>query len=774
MLQVMQNLTQTGSRARATMTVMRTRMPRQNPPQMMQGRGTYFDRGANRILPDPLDPRLASSEVHEALHADLLTNPPLNMTNLRQAGHAGLDFYMVYRLCEEAAAQAAAIEFQFECMSINPNIGMSPLRIYNINLVNPALMRDYVRAYNEGFDRFLQQTGRAQTPAMAQFIRITLDPTIPQDVALWAMAHPIARAFAALGVLGGIVRGEVVTSTTGHTYDYYYAMIWDQGPPTGNAAFTYVQQLRGLLGLPQPNRRDYSYGGLQTRVGNHIANATNSHQNYQQQLQLVIPGEAHVLRTMRIIGAKYTFDLDKRKVQKAYRQLMAAEAILGHRMGTMGNPLPQFLQPVRGSQWFIGAQVGPQGVALQQAQAAFEQSLFHVERTDSTGRVRAYRAAKMVARVKLALLWEVELQAGLNLTPMPQEICIRMHPGVITMQAPGRLLLTARRLLRRVNIAQNNLTQATQQGIGLGIPALRYIYLLPYRSRLTDAVRRARHAYVRLRARERHLNLVLTAYPPAINRAFRRRRAVRPFIVRPAPVETMSPSEVKIGPAPEHKPVPRKPIEITVQLLQNQDNPVVQDLMKTSMGRAALKTEQLYGGKLSITDGTGSFYDPRTNAISIGLGKDFAQGQRFAQKRLIHEQTHRAYAKTGRTADPRHFTRPEEYVKSMLLEEAEAEGNAIHHIMELNPNGPFIGADAIYVQAYRKGYQDLKMMMLWATDKQLAAEGHKRGKEALFQAFKSGELTPSVSKEGEYETYTEYYEKLWLSDVKPLTTYGKP
>ena len=93
----------------------------------------------------------------------------------------------------------------------------------------------------------------------------------------------------------------------------------------------------------------------------------------------------------------------------------------------------------------------------------------------------------------------------------------------------------------------------------------------------------------------------------------------------------------------------------------------------------------------------------------------------------------------------------------MLLEEAEAEGNAIDHLMELNPDGPFNASEWIYVQAYREGYQDLKKMMLWATEEQeklIRAECRKRGRDALFQAFKSGALAPSI---GKYETYAQYY-----------------
>ena len=241
--------------------------------------------------------------------------------------------------------------------------------------------------------------------------------------------------------------------------------------------------------------------------------------------------------------------------------------------------------------------------------------------------------------------------------------------------------------------------------------------------------------------------------------------------IRPAPVETLSRSAVKMGPVPRYKPVPFKKIDLTGQLWQNQDHPFVQTLAQTWAGRGALKTEQLYGkdGKLFVTNGTESFYDPHSNTISIGLGETFGISEQFMQKRLIHEQTHRWLAQTGQTADPRHFKQAEDYAKFMLLEEAEAEGNAIDHLRELHPNGPFSASEQIYVQAYREGYDDLKTMMLWATEEQLAAEGRKRGKEALFQAFKHGALAPST---GEYETYAQYYEMQWRAAWKRQVTVG--
>ncbi len=84
------------------------------------------------------------------------------------------------------------------------------------------------------------------------------------------------------------------------------------------------------------------------------------------------------------------------------------------------------------------------------------------------------------------------------------------------------------------------------------------------------------------------------------------------------------------------------------------NDPRFQALPLTKKGREALKTQKLYGkdGKLLITNGATSFYDPISNTIGVGLEGTFGRTARLAQKRMIHEQTHRWYYKTGKTADP--------------------------------------------------------------------------------------------------------------------------
>ena len=216
---------------------------------------------------------------------------------------------------------------------------------------------------------------------------------------------------------------------------------------------------------------------------------------------------------------------------------------------------------------------------------------------------------------------------------------------------------------------------------------------------------------------------------------------------------------------------------MTGRLLQNPPHPLFQALWSTEKGREALETEDLYGkgGKLFITNGTASFYDSLSNTIGLGLGRRRKRNKRLAQKRLIHEQTHRWYDWTGKSADPLQYPlQPEDYVEPKLWEEAVAEGNGIDHLMELNPARRFTAAELIYVDAYREGYREgynaLKEMMLWAGEEQEPllraegrAEGRKRGIEELYQAFKDGRFTPSTSTKEKPESYPEYYTKQWYA-----------
>ena len=233
------------------------------------------------------------------------------------------------------------------------------------------------------------------------------------------------------------------------------------------------------------------------------------------------------------------------------------------------------------------------------------------------------------------------------------------------------------------------------------------------------------------------------------------------------PLQTMIPSEVKIGPVPGLKPVPFEKFDVTGQLLQNLDHPYISDLTLTAMGRNALLVERVYGGKLIITNGRASFYESAANHVTIGLGPGFRLRALQAQKKFIHEQTHRYRKLVGFTPDPLK-EKLKDYVERMLKEEAAAEGNGSDHVMELHPNGSFFTpSEWIYVKAYRQGYHDMKTLKLWATEEERRAFGRKSGQEALLAAFKDKDLLPSTisqdmtkSKEELYG-YAEYYADKW-------------
>ena len=215
-------------------------------------------------------------------------------------------------------------------------------------------------------------------------------------------------------------------------------------------------------------------------------------------------------------------------------------------------------------------------------------------------------------------------------------------------------------------------------------------------------------------------------------------------------------------------------VDMQGQLLQNPEHRFVQTLASTEMGRRTLQVEQEYGGPLWITNGTTSSYKHHTNTVTIGLGPHFALDELFAQKKLIHEQTHRYRAQAGLMPDPLKYTQ-KEWVELMMIEEAIAEGNAAEHVMDRRPAGPFTRSEQIYVDAfrtgYRQGYDDLQKAMRWATEAQLHAAGRavgrESGREALLQAMKEKVLVPSTvpqdltkSKEELYG-YKEYYMDQW-------------
>ena len=84
--------------------------------------------------------------------------------------------------------------------------------------------------------------------------------------------HPLAVRAGRNRVYDGIVRDEVVTATTGHTYDYYHAMIWDNRT-NSNAAIPAIDQWRAGLGLPIINSVTYSYAGLERKASRAILSA---------------------------------------------------------------------------------------------------------------------------------------------------------------------------------------------------------------------------------------------------------------------------------------------------------------------------------------------------------------------------------------------------------------------------------------------------------------------------------------------------------------------
>src|SRR5439155_8731889 len=208
----------------------------------------------------------------------------------------------------------------------------------------------------------------------------------------------------------------------------------------------------------------------------------------------------------------------------------------------------------------------------------------------------------------------------------------------------------------------------------------------------------------------------------------------------------------------------------------------------------ALWIEKAYGGNLIITDGSASFYyagsnmagsnTARSNTVSLGFGPGFQLSPLRAQRKFIHEQTHRYRAQAKLTPDPLKY-QLQHYVELMLEEEAAAEGNGADHMLELHPDGPFTLSEQIYVDAYRPAYQqtyeDLHKLEPEALERTLRAEGRKSGQAALLRAFKDKILVPSTvpqdlkKNKDTLKGYEEYYTEQWhLAQAQQKTAVLNP
>ena len=199
--------------------------PGQPFPQVMIGRGTSYNAQANRMILDDLDPRVDTNMVHETIHfLGNLQFPILPTLPVWQ--------YIVLHIYDEAVAQINAIEYALESW------GLGLPQFHEQGLVYPALTDVYTEAYREQFLQDLLRLGQAANQQQAQAVYLTLNPNNPQHAMLLQLIHPRAQRVARQRVfMRGVLGGLVVTANTGHTYDVYYAMLWDRANQQQNGCW---------------------------------------------------------------------------------------------------------------------------------------------------------------------------------------------------------------------------------------------------------------------------------------------------------------------------------------------------------------------------------------------------------------------------------------------------------------------------------------------------------------------------------------------------------
>jgi hypothetical protein len=184
-------------------------------------------------------------------------------------------------------------------------------------------------------------------------------------------------------------------------------------------------------------------------------------------------------------------------------------------------------------------------------------------------------------------------------------------------------------------------------------------------------------------------------------------------------------------------------IDLTGYFWKHPNNAVTLALQSTPWGRWALSIDELFGVTLLAVPGTVVVsYEPLTNTVRLGGDLPFSH----MQERYICEMTHVFQYHVGRWGAD---------LERMLEWEADAEVNAIRHILRLYPHRPLGLLERAYSDAYGRGYQCLP---LGASDQERDLVGQASGRKAVLTAFKRGSVRTSTTG----ETYGKYYRKLSL------------
>jgi hypothetical protein len=716
-------------------------------PQVLNGGGTHYNRGSNWIEVDDLDPRPESNAVHETIHGIFaLLRPWVN------PGLLNAPTYCWFKLLEEAIAQTKAIQYALECFAL----GLPP--VTGRGMVFPALTQEYNYAYEQFFYQVLIGIGWANARNVRN-VYLGLNFNNRQHALLVQLVHPHAEHAGLQRVLRGIADDEVLTASTGHSYDIYYASVHDQANPLNNGlAMRGIRNWRTTRNLLTLNTEIYSYQALHRLANNEVARATNRFNTFAQAVAAVLPGTQPTLpQKIAIVGARKLFQNAAYNARQAYRKLMTAEALTGQWVRTTLNPLPAFIHLQRGSRSPIGIHIlgGPvQRAELVQAQAHYQLCLTTVDRLAPRYRgtgATLWLIATIRARVALALLWEEQDRSDLPRFPMDPRIALTptpQFPGLILGYSRQTLAATTTFALRNLTAARNTLATIKAQTRGILRGDTRTYYLRRPWRRVIRAKQWALWVYAALRVEENRAGLPLTPWPPAVQPGYRPPKITPPYtIIFPSPVEvrplreqTHLSSLADILGLPLDQASSREPIDLTGYLRQYPNNPVSRDLRSTLLGRWALALEKDFDVKLLATsEGQGSSFNTETNAVTHAL----SQGNLDMQRRHMHEMFHAFAYHHGLTPDPLKLSQ-DVYVERKLIEEANAEVLATLHIWMLQ--GPLTPLQRDVVRAFRRG-------------------GLTQARQPLLDAFERGDLIPSTTDWDNTSAtswkYKHYYANQW-------------
>lgn len=177
----------------------------------------------------------------------------------------------------------------------------------------------------------------------------------------------------------------------------------------------------------------------------------------------------------------------------------------------------------------------------------------------------------------------------------------------------------------------------------------------------------------------------------------------------------------------------------------DENSPMIQDMLRTPSGRAALDWMARNEIKIIVDeDHVGAVYDAGQNAMIIGPGYQDAGT-------IVHETSHAQWDAEDRPIGATEASK-EEYLDNRLRDESEAVAASIQFAKEERANGdgaPPDQAELDYDAAYEAAIASGKS----------EEQAHDAGVDAIQDLFESGVFTTSNTQ----QTYTEYYGEYWES-----------